>query len=406
MAGFGPIHMPSPQELLMLKLTPAFLVITAVALSGCSEESSHPGGPDVPAGPDPSAHAFLLTIDVASGKVDVQAPRNRAAGDGPSLSLLGRDVIGMQASSCTFSPVPNKPKLKRCSLELTISNRLAEIALVTPTFPTPPSGVTGVLVFPYTAGATTVTGTTAVANTEWDNAPMNFFNDFGKCPGGQTSDCYRSESFPILLGGETSRPRVVGFDVDKAAQSVTTFVLVAADLGRQTALAPIDDRCGTITELDTQMGTDYSLDAPGSLIVGSTDGQPAEDYLGLCGFDLTSVPVGARVLGASFRATQRSGSATLFAEGNTVVLEQVFLGTELDEADWNASTIRGLGSLSTNATLERKRLDVSAAVLDDIGNGRTRSDFRLRLDPSGIGTVRFDGPEDTEPPELVVAYTD
>ncbi len=239
----------------MRHLPLAAWALAALALAACADDrSDSPAGPDAPP-PDLSYIGFRLTIDVATGQVTVARPAPRSTPGGPSLSLLGAEVVGIQATPCTFSAIPGNTKLKRCTMQLSVTNRLDAGALARPSFPTPPAGTTGILLFPFTASAQTITGTTAVANADWNNAPANFFNDFASCAGGKTSDCYRSETFPgTLLPGETSEVRTVGFDVPKAAQSASTFVVVAADIGRVTALDPTGDRCGTIQ---------LSVDQPG-----------------------------------------------------------------------------------------------------------------------------------------------
>jgi hypothetical protein len=45
-------------------------------------------------------------------------------------------------------------------------------------------------------------------------------------------------------------------------------------------------------------------------------------------------------------------------------------------------------------------------VLEDIADGRARSEFRSRLQAQTGGVVGFDGPAGGEPPELVIVYTD
>jgi hypothetical protein len=94
-----------------------------------------------------------------------------------------------------------------------------------------------------------------VPNSAWDNAPANFFNDFGGCVSGKTSDCYRWESFGSpLYAGETSAARTVGFDVDKAAQSVSAYIVVAADLRdnppETVTILPEGPLCGWVTKVD------------------------------------------------------------------------------------------------------------------------------------------------------------
>ena len=168
-------------------------VLTLALAAACSSEPTSPDTrPTEPA--DLSRTAFLLTIDVASGRVTVgrpqQASRSSAGPAGrPSFSLIGSDAISLHAGNCTFSSIPNNSKLKSCSMTLSIENRLASTDLVSPTsFPKPPAGVSGILVFPYTVASLSVTGGTAVPNALWDGAPANFFNDFSGCASGKTSD--------------------------------------------------------------------------------------------------------------------------------------------------------------------------------------------------------------------------
>jgi hypothetical protein len=395
----------------MRSLSLAACTLAAVMLTGCGDDrAGMPAGPAAPP-PDLTAMAFRLTIDVASGQVTVTRPAQAGARSGVSLSLLGGEAIALQASACTFTPVPGTTKTKRYTMQLSVTNRLDGLALVRPSWPTPPAGTAGVVVFPFTASSGTITGSTAVANGDWDNAPTNFFNDFAGCVGGKTSDCYRSETFPgALLPGETSSTRTVGFDVPKAAQSATTSVVVAADLGRQVTLAATGDRCGQISVYSNQQGQDvFSTTAPGTLIVGT--GEPFSDqgpprYRGFCGFGLGSLPTGGRLLSATLRVYQAGADETLYGTSATVETDHVDLGSDLDDSDYDAAALAELGPISTSATIESKSLDVTDALLDDLDADRGFADFRLTFVGSGNGTAAFDGPSDTHPPALVVVYAD
>ncbi len=213
------------------------LALALVAGAGCSPDSQ-PTEPAVPAAPVDMSGAFQLTIDVATGRVTVTPPRSPAAAMRPgpgalASSVLGSEAIALHAGNCSFSSIAGNSRQKRCTMQVAIENRLELVDLVTPTtFPKPPQGE-GLLVFPYTAAALGVPGGGAVPNALWDEAPINFFNDFGGCAGGKTGDCYRWERYSSpLAAGETSAARSVGFDVDKAAQSVSIYILVAADVQR------------------------------------------------------------------------------------------------------------------------------------------------------------------------------
>ena len=230
------------------------LALALVAGAGCSPDSQ-PTEPAVPAAPVDMSGAFQLTIDVASGRVTVTPPRSPAAAMRPgpgalASSVLGSEAIALHAGNCSFSSIAGNSRQKRCTMQVAIENRLELVDLVTPTtFPKPPQGE-GLLVFPYTAAALGVPGGGAVPNALWDEAPINFFNDFGGCAGGKTGDCYRWERYSSpLAAGETSAARSVGFDVDKAAQSVSIYILVAADVRdaapKTVSLTPVEAGCGT-----------------------------------------------------------------------------------------------------------------------------------------------------------------
>ena len=394
----------------MRHLSLAAFALAALALAGCADDRlEHPAGPDAPP-PDLSYIGFRLTIDVASGQVTVARPATPSTAGGPSLSLLGADVVGIQATSCTFSAIPGNTKLKRCTMQLSVTNRLDGVALVRPRFPTPPAGTNGILLFPFTASAQTITGSTAVANADWDNGPANFFNDFASCAGGKASDCYRSETLSgPLLPGETSEVRTVGFDVPKAVQNASTFVVVAADLGRMLALAPTDDRCGTIRSRPTNNGSDVvTVSAPFGISAGrheDQNSQQVETSKGFCGFALGGLPASATVLSISLRLAQNGVSGTPYSDGS-VLADHMDLGTELDADDFDASALSALGTLSTDADLEYKALDVTAAVLADVTASRAFSDFRVVLSNANEESVRFDGPAGANPPQLLVAYTE
>jgi hypothetical protein len=243
----------------------AFLATLALATACASERT--PSDPEVPAVPlDLAGSAFRLTINTASGSVEVAPPgtagaRGSTAG-APSFSILGSEAIEIRGTGaggsilCTWSSVPNNAKLRRCTFDFTVTNRLGYTDLVTPTssFPRPPQGASGVLVLPFTAGGLGAPGSNATPTLDWDNGPSNFFNDFSGCVNGKTSDCSRWESIAApLYAGATSEVHKVGFDVDKAAQTVTASIVVAADLRdnpvRTLTISPEGERCGWVSDV-------------------------------------------------------------------------------------------------------------------------------------------------------------
>lgn len=244
-----------------------------MGLPACGTERA-PTAPVIP-GPPP-AHgplrvtAFRLDVNVAKGTATVTAPpavlRARGPHDdvGPSYSILAGDVVqlstGNYAASAVGQYIPGKV---RVSFDLRVTNRLAGLELITPTFPVPPPSAAGILVFPFETVVTVSQGGTStggdgtevivevpnagqvVTSPDWDGAPFNYFNDAG-CGAG-ADDCYPWEQFAEPLGPlATSEVQRVGFDIDPTVGSFRARIIVAADV-RASAPAPVGSVAGTVT---------------------------------------------------------------------------------------------------------------------------------------------------------------
>jgi hypothetical protein len=195
-SGPTPGAIPQPPEVLVPRKDPftTAVFVALVAATACAPDN-HPTMPDAGPPPGMARATFLLTIDVATGVITVGGPGGEAAGQsGATMSLVGDDAVGLQASNCTWTNIAQNKK--RCTFDLALANRLSETDLVTPaTFPRAPDGANGILVFPFSSAALGVPGASASPSPDWDHAPANFFNDFSGCSG-KTSDCYRYETFP------------------------------------------------------------------------------------------------------------------------------------------------------------------------------------------------------------------
>lgn len=134
-------------------------------------------------------------------------------------------------------------------------------------------------------------------------------------------------------------------------------------------------------------------------------------------FDLATLPTGADITTATLRLYQANASSGVYGELGNVVVDHLDYGTTLDVDDHSAAALtEDIGTLSTDATIEYKVLDVTAAVEDDRAAGRTRSQFRLRFETPGNddGTndfAQFTDPEEScgslcvgNPPQLVIEY--
>jgi hypothetical protein len=219
-----------------------------------------------------------MDVDTRTGKVritppaqgidnvDLQGARTGISASvvGPDFSIIAGDVVELTASNYSASDVGQfQPGKIRVEFDVNITNRLASVQLITPTFPVPPPGTDGILLFPFETVVTTTTGGVGVggdgtdviieqpnrgqvaASVDWDGAPFNFFNDTG-CGAG-SNDCYRYQSFAQPLApGATSEAQRVGFDIDPTVANFRARLIVAADL-QNAGAAPTGTVMGNVS---------------------------------------------------------------------------------------------------------------------------------------------------------------
>lgn len=394
------------------------LFLTCLTLLAACGGDPAANTPDLPGGhPELAASAFQLTIDVGSGAVRVTPPAmalSRATGNGLSLSLLGSEAVGVTASDCTLSAVPKDPKKVRCTLSLAVTNRLGYTDLVTAsTFPRPPQGVSGILVFPFSAAALGVPGNGAVPTSDWNVPPTNFFNDFGTCGSGGASDCYRSELYPSPLYAGTSSPvQTVGFDIDKASHIVSAYIVVAANLrdNPRTTIHLAAERTGRVVQVyengslvDVIWGTDA--------IFAGTAEQGTDDVnvgRGFVSFPLSSLPAGTEVVTAKLRLYQEEIFGAPYTVLGHLIVDALEFGTLDDDDFGRAATTSNIGALAVEPSLGYKELDVTSSVQLAAGSGLPRTGYRLRFESeAGLATrlAYFSLPSDAaQAPELVITY--
>lgn len=298
----------------------AVAAATVLAACGKGDSGSTPADPVLPGDPvgNPRfrAAAFVFDVNTAEKTVKVIAPDGGIVnaslrggeGDGPNYSILAGDVVELTTSNYNASAVGAfTPGRIRVTFDVNITNRISAINLITPTFPTPPAGVTGVLLFPFEAANIVSTGGTTVGgdgteiiveqpsrgavnpSVDFDGEPFNFFND-GGCAAGNNDDCYRYQTFATpLLGGATSESQTVGFDIDPTVYRFRARLIVAADIAPSGGAAS-----GTITGSVTSNIGPLS----GVSIAGTPGGLSATtDAAG--GYTIASAPVGPRTLSVS-----------------------------------------------------------------------------------------------------------
>jgi hypothetical protein len=161
------------------------------------------------------------------------------------FSILGSDAVDIAISNLVSGPIGASVAGKiLLTFDLTIIGKLNGVRLTTPTFPTPPRGVTGVQAFPFELSVVTTQGGvgsagnelivtaprfgSVIASNDWDGAPHNFFND-ANCSSG-SNDCFRYEPFGDIAPRAASAPRRVGFLIDPTVGDIRVRLLVAADI--------------------------------------------------------------------------------------------------------------------------------------------------------------------------------
>jgi hypothetical protein len=262
-------------------------------LAACSSDTP-PSAPAIPTEPRFPAQfrqsQVVFDVSIRERKISVSIAGNSMNGNGSSLanpSLLGKDVISISTSNYSATGVGQggAPAGRvRVRFDVAIQNLLSGVQMITPTFPTPPAGQTGVFMFPFLTTVTNTGGGVSVEDgnqvvietpgygvvtpsIDFDGAPHNFFND-DVCPAGQTggegggttvpapgstgstgqaaqTDCFRWERYPSIPGTSTAAARTVGFDVDPTVQQFRVRMLVAADL--QNAVTPTGSVGGVVS---------------------------------------------------------------------------------------------------------------------------------------------------------------
>src|SRR5262245_517165 len=253
------------------RMIPLIAGLATIALSACSTESPVGAAPELPGNPPIPAQyrsaAFIMEVNAGKRTVKVTAPTStirtpsgQLAVDGklgidgsPNYSLLGADVIEVTTNNfvagAVGAAVPGKVLI---TFDVTVNNRLPGIQLTTPTFPTPPSGVTGVQLFPFEISVTTTSGSATgtgnevivqsprfgavVPSNDWNGAPHNFFNDIG-CTA-TSNDCFRYESFGTIAPLGASTAQTVGFLIDPTVGDFRVKMIVAGDLQSTTTPNP------------------------------------------------------------------------------------------------------------------------------------------------------------------------
>ena len=271
----------------------------ALSLVACIGDAPTAIAPELPPAPPlPAAYrnaAFTLAVNATRQQVTVSAPAGGLASPvvSPVLldaadvqpSLLGGDAIELvvtnYSSGAVGAVVPGKVQVL---FDLQVINRLATYRLSTPSFPTPPSGVSGLLAFPIeitvlsSSGGVTSVGNELVVSSprfgrvvhsnDWNGDLHNFFNDTG-CPLTAT-DCFRYEPFGTIEPLASSQPQRVGFLIDPEVGDFRVKVIVGADLVAATLPAPGTVRGSVTSNIGPVEGAVVTVTGGGTVTTSAT----------------------------------------------------------------------------------------------------------------------------------------
>ena len=195
-----------------------FILTSAVVLAACSTDSLTAPETDTHVGlpprrsPQPSSHPLRTGPD---------RPRKGTMTVSPAGRLHGGDVQ---------PPGGQGPSGRRLVLlDVALRNLSAGLEFVAPSDPPPPSGYSGLMLYPYRTAATTGSGT-AVESTQWDGPPHNFS---GTTPCSRLSRtlCHRWEPYPLPEAGEVHQAEPGGVPGGPDGEGLRIGAGVAADLG-------------------------------------------------------------------------------------------------------------------------------------------------------------------------------
>jgi hypothetical protein len=306
----------------------AALFTVAVVAAACSRgeravtDPSLPG--NNPSNPQLRQAAFILDVNTRTREVRITAPTlsispsfsltggsqpsSRPSLGGPNMSIIAGDVIQLTTSNYFASAVGAfQPGKVRVTFDVNVTNRLSGVQLITPTFPVPPVGTNGIVLFPFETNVTVTSGGASVGgdgtdvlidlpnrgqvapSTDWDGSPFNFFNDTG-CGAG-SNDCYRWQRFAQPLGaGATSEAQMVGFDIDPTVANFRARLIVAADLANS-GPPQLGSITGLVTSPERGNLSGVTVSATPGAFAGSTAGDGT--------YTLSSVSTGPKTVSLS-----------------------------------------------------------------------------------------------------------
>lgn len=265
------------------------------------------------------SRAMVVSVDLVNHRISTTMPEAAPAGGGSlSYALAGANELGVTVTNLVRSqPGQYQPGKVRVTFDVALTNKMNAASFVTPTFPKPPAGQTGLLLFPFQISETPHVGLPK-PSIDWDGdgsagsgAPWNFFND-PVCSKG--NDCYRWEAFPAPLAPQqTTSPRSVGFDLDPRITAFTVYMVLAADLKDTPPVPGSGGVAGTVTS--PQRGALSGVSVGTGTATTATDGAGLYTLAGLAPgsatLTLTNLPAGCTDPGSQSATVTSGGVATV-----------------------------------------------------------------------------------------------
>jgi DNA-binding beta-propeller fold protein YncE len=143
---------------------------------------------------------------------------------------------------------------------------------------------------------------------------------------------------------------------------------------------------GSTATLDGFARSDGTASASGSPATGDKDASYSVDvgWRQLYSFDIASIPVSSTIISAILRLYQCDVSGLPYTSLGDVVVDHVNYGAVFDPfgTAYNSATVAfNIGTLSTNASLGYRSMDVMARIQNDLAVSRARSQYRLKFFP-------------------------
>ena len=144
-----------------------------------------------------------------------------------AVAPAASDFTVLASGLRTVSGADGRP---RVLFDVAPRNLSSSLEFLPPTSPPPPSGYTGLMLYPSRISILGGRGT-AAASTDWDQPPHDFSGKT-RCYRLVATDCHRWEPYPSpLRPGATARPRQVGFYVSPGLAAFDVELVLSADLG-------------------------------------------------------------------------------------------------------------------------------------------------------------------------------